>query len=77
MENQGDIDMSIVRLCWQVFLPDPQGKFTRALKPVMSELIYDKSKWQVVVVLRLISDWTCGTQLIADWVNCCVYRDGQ
>lgn len=44
MENQGDIDMSIVRLCWQVFLPDPQGKFTRALKPVMSELIYDKSK---------------------------------
>lgn len=44
VDNLSDIDMSIVRLCWQVFLPDPQGKFTRALKPLLSNYIYDKSK---------------------------------
>lgn len=45
-KNQAqNIDLSAVRLCFQVFLEGSQkGKFTLALKPVVSEPIYDKSK---------------------------------
>ena len=37
------IDLNAVRLCFQVFLEGQKGKFTMALKPVVSEAIYDKS----------------------------------
>lgn len=37
------IDLNAVRLCFQVFLEGQKGKFTLALKPVVSEAIYDKS----------------------------------
>ncbi|XP_078260883.1 proto-oncogene c-Rel [Rhinoraja longicauda] len=34
-------DLNVVRLCFQVFLPDQHGSFTRALPPVVSNPIFD------------------------------------
>jgi len=38
------IDLTAVRLCFQVFLPGPDHKFTRVLKPVVTREIIDKSE---------------------------------
>jgi len=38
-------DLTTVRLCFQAFLPDQNGKFCRIVKPVVSNNIYDKSKF--------------------------------
>ena len=38
-------DLTTVRLCFQAFLPDQNGKFCRIVKPVVSNKIYDKSKF--------------------------------
>lgn len=40
-----DYDLNVVRLCFQVFLADEQGKYTRALTPVVSNPIYDNRKF--------------------------------
>ena len=39
-----DIDLNIVRLCFEAFLPDREGHYTRKLTPVVSNPIFDKSK---------------------------------
>jgi len=39
-----NIDLNVVRLCFQVFLPDAEGKITRIVTPVVSQAIHDKSK---------------------------------
>lgn len=40
------IDLNAVRLCFQVFLEGPEpNTYTRALAPVVSDPIYDKSKY--------------------------------
>ncbi|KAM4694536.1 proto-oncogene c-Rel [Discoglossus pictus] len=36
-----DYDLNVVRLCFQVFLADEHGNYTRALPPVVSNPIYD------------------------------------
>uniref|UniRef100_A0A8C5M541 REL proto-onco, NF-kB subunit n=1 Tax=Leptobrachium leishanense TaxID=445787 RepID=A0A8C5M541_9ANUR len=36
-----DYDLNVVRLCFQVFLPDEHGNYTMALAPVVSNPIYD------------------------------------
>ncbi|XP_064133074.1 proto-oncogene c-Rel isoform X3 [Loxodonta africana] len=36
-----DCDLNVVRLCFQVFLPDEHGDLTTALTPVVSNPIYD------------------------------------
>ncbi|KAG8443975.1 hypothetical protein GDO86_009236 [Hymenochirus boettgeri] len=36
-----DYDLNVVRLCFQVFLADKHGNYTRALQPVISNPIYD------------------------------------
>ncbi|XP_076990418.1 proto-oncogene c-Rel isoform X3 [Tamandua tetradactyla] len=36
-----DCDLNVVRLCFQVFLPDGHGNLTTALPPVVSNPIYD------------------------------------
>lgn len=41
---QSNIDLNVVRLCFQVFLPNEQGKVTRVVPPVVSQAIHDKSK---------------------------------
>ncbi|XP_063297476.1 proto-oncogene c-Rel [Pelobates fuscus] len=39
--NIEDYDLNVVRLCFQVFLPDEHGNYTRALMPIVSNPIYD------------------------------------
>lgn len=39
-----NIDLNVVRLCFQVFLPDASGQVTRVVPPVSSHPIHDKSK---------------------------------
>ena len=39
-----NINLMAVKLCFQVFLPDDSGKYQRAVQPVISESIFDKSK---------------------------------
>lgn len=44
-DNAHSIDLNCVRLCFQVFLEgNEKGAFTFALKPVVSDPIFDKSK---------------------------------
>jgi hypothetical protein len=40
-----NIDLNVVRLCFQVFLPDATGKVTRVVPPVASHPIHDKSEY--------------------------------
>lgn len=39
-----DCDLNVVRLCFQVFLPDEHGNLTTALPPIVSNPIYDNRK---------------------------------
>jgi len=41
--NVSNIDLNAVRLCFQVFLPDANKKFTHIVQPVVSQPIIDKS----------------------------------
>ncbi|XP_064621340.1 embryonic polarity protein dorsal-like isoform X2 [Lineus longissimus] len=47
------IDLNVVRLCFQVFLPDSNGRFTRIVAPVVSNPIYDKKAAGDLVICRL------------------------
>ncbi|XP_048208817.1 proto-oncogene c-Rel isoform X2 [Perognathus longimembris pacificus] len=49
-----DCDLKVVRLCFQVFLPDECGNLTTALPPVVSNPIYDNHDIEVRFVLN---DW--------------------
>ncbi|XP_052276378.1 putative transcription factor p65 homolog isoform X2 [Dreissena polymorpha] len=48
-----NIDLNVVRLCFQVFLPDEQGKITRIVKPVVSQAIHDKKALNDLVICRI------------------------
>ena len=39
-----NMNLSVVRLCFQAFLPDENGRFTIPLEPVFSQKVYDSSK---------------------------------
>ena len=45
-----DVDLNIVRLCFEAFLPDHHGNYTQRLQPVVSNPIYDKSKSYVISI---------------------------
>ena len=45
------IDLSVVRLCFQAFLPDVNRRFTRVISPIVSQPIIDKSEFSISVVL--------------------------
>lgn len=48
------IDLNAVRLCFQVFLKDPEGhNFNIPLEPVVSEPIYDKKAMSDLVICKL------------------------
>nr|CAI5846239.1 unnamed protein product [Callosobruchus analis] len=47
------IDLNSVRLCFQVFLPDENNKYNTALKPVVSEPIYDKKAMSDLSITKL------------------------
>lgn len=48
-----NIDLNVVRLCFQVFLPDSNGKVTRVVPPVVSEPIQDKKAQNDLVICRV------------------------
>lgn len=52
------IDLNAVRLCFQVFLEGDRGKFTVPLKPVVSDIIYDKKAMCDLVIVKL-GDCVC------------------
>nr|XP_022332457.1 putative transcription factor p65 homolog [Crassostrea virginica] len=47
------IDLNVVRLCFQVFLPDENGKITRIVPPVVSQCIHDKKAMNELVICRV------------------------
>ncbi|XP_046555158.1 putative transcription factor p65 homolog [Haliotis rubra] len=49
----GQIDLNVVRLCFQVFLPDASGKITRVVPPVVSQLIHDKKSVNELTICRV------------------------
>ncbi|CAG9762924.1 unnamed protein product [Ceutorhynchus assimilis] len=52
------IDLNAVRLCFQVFLENERdGKFTTPLRPVVSDVIYDKKAMSDLTIIKL-SDCT-------------------
>ena len=38
------MNLSVVRLCFQAFLPDENGRYTIPIDPVFSNKVYDSSK---------------------------------
>ena len=40
-EQARTMNLNVVRLCFQAFLPDPSGAFTRPLEPKLSHPVYD------------------------------------
>lgn len=48
-----NIDLNVVRLCFQVFLPDEHGKITRIVPPVVSQAIHDKKALNDLVICRV------------------------
>ncbi|XP_050405370.2 putative transcription factor p65 homolog [Patella vulgata] len=51
--NNVSSEMNAVRLCFQVFLPDSNGKITKVLQPVVSHAIHDKKALNDLVICRL------------------------
>ncbi|ESN92722.1 hypothetical protein HELRODRAFT_69490 [Helobdella robusta] len=48
-----NIDLNSVRLCFQVFLPDANKKFTHIVPPIVSQPIIDKKSVHDLVICRL------------------------
>lgn len=53
MIKAGNIDLNVVRLCFQVFLPDETGKISRIVPPVVSLPIHDKKALNELVICRV------------------------
>lgn len=53
MAKANNIDLNVVRLCFQVFLPDENGKITRIVPPVVSHPIHDKKSLNELVICRV------------------------
>ncbi|XP_069116002.1 putative transcription factor p65 homolog isoform X1 [Argopecten irradians] len=53
MTKAGNIDLNVVRLCFQVFLPDDSGKISRIVPPVVSLPIHDKKALNELVICRV------------------------
>ena len=74
-DNQQSIDLNSVRLCFQVFLEGTEkGAFTFALRPVVSDPIYDKSKklsnYNNIQIVELNS-----VNKISNYVSITIFRE--
>ena len=61
-EQKTNMNLSAVRLCFQAYLPDETGCFTKALPPCISDPVYDSSK----MILNMAYSYM-------DTVNACKY----
>ena len=43
-EQKTSMNLSAVRMCFQAYLPDESGCFTKALPPCISDPVFDSSK---------------------------------
>lgn len=43
-----EYDLNVVRLCFQAFIPNEHGNYTIALRPVISNPIYDQRKYLLI-----------------------------
>lgn len=43
-EQKQNMNLSAVRLCFQAYLPDDTGSFTKALPPCLSNAVFDSSE---------------------------------
>lgn len=57
LHNIDEYDLNVVRLCFQAFLPDEHGNYTLALPPLISNPIYDNSKYQLKYVFFFHFFW--------------------
>jgi len=69
MDNPSSIDLNAVKLCFQVFLENPQtpGKFTTILPPVCSTSIFDakaKKELQIMDISDVVSPAEGGKKII-------------
>ncbi|XP_061167101.1 putative transcription factor p65 homolog [Saccostrea echinata] len=53
LNKVNSIDLNVVRLCFQVFLPDESGKITRIVPPVVSHCIHDKKSLNELIICRV------------------------
>jgi len=44
-EQKQNMNLNAVRLCFQAYLPDDGGCFTKALPPCISNPVFDSSEW--------------------------------
>jgi len=51
--SQSNIDLNVVRLCFQVFLPNDAGRVTKVVPPVCSHAIHDKKSSKDLVICRV------------------------
>uniref|UniRef100_A0A8C9WS49 Nuclear factor of kappa light polypeptide gene enhancer in B-cells 2 (p49/p100) n=1 Tax=Scleropages formosus TaxID=113540 RepID=A0A8C9WS49_SCLFO len=61
-----DMDLNVVRLKFTAYLQDSDGRFTRALKPVISKPIYDSKSPNASNLKISRMDKTCGSVLGGD-----------
>ncbi|KAL7301394.1 hypothetical protein TKK_0005839 [Trichogramma kaykai] len=52
-KNPSSIDLNVIRLCFQVFVMNKEGKFNRGLAPVVSEPIYDKKANSDLMICKM------------------------
>ena len=58
-----DIQLNVIRLCFQAYLMDQSGKFTNLLPPVCSNPIFDSSGSSFPVGVRSF------VSIIVAWLN--------
>ncbi|KAF8795964.1 embryonic polarity protein dorsal-like isoform X2 [Argiope bruennichi] len=65
--HPGNIDLNVLRLCFQVFIRGPDNAFSLPLSPVVSEPIYDKKAMSDLTIMKLShysAPVTGGTEVI-------------
>ena len=49
------MNLSVVRLCFQAYLPDEKGNFTKPLDPAISNQVYDSSKYMCTIIVFIFA----------------------
>ena len=55
-QSAKDMQLNVVKLCFQAYLKDENGHFNRLLTPVLSTAIYDSSEYQPFCNV-IVSPW--------------------
>ena len=69
-EQKTNMNLSAVRLCFQAYLPDESGCFTKALPPCISDPIYDSSKMIANLAYSYMDTNACKYLIILLYPTC-------